>query len=56
MSGNKSMQQVQAEFANVEKAISSLENEKTRLGLLYQFQQHGVSRPDWTWFVPARGQ
>jgi len=56
MSGNKTMQQVQAEYANVERAIASLQTEKLRLNLLYQFQQHGVARPDWTWFVPARGQ
>lgn len=56
MIGNKTMQQVQAEYAGVEKAIASLQNEKSRLNLLYQFQRHGVARPDWTWFVPAREQ
>ncbi len=51
MTPNKTKQQVQTEFEAVQQAISELQNQQARLGLLYQVQRHNVTRPDWTWFV-----
>lgn len=51
MTYNKSQQQVQAEYEALQKMIANLQNSSTRLSLLQQFQQKGVTRPDWTWFV-----
>ncbi len=51
MSRNKSQQQVQVEYAMLQKMINNLQNSSTRLNLLQQFQRQGVTRPDWTWFV-----
>ncbi len=51
MIGNKSQQQVQAEYDALQKMIANLQNSRTRLSLLQQFQRQGVTRPDWTWFV-----
>lgn len=51
MSRNKSQQQVQMEYAMLQKMINNLQNSSTRLNLLQQFQRQGVTRPDWTWFV-----
>lgn len=51
MSRNKSQQQVQMEYAMLQKMISNLQNSSTRLNLLQQFQRQGVTRAEWTWFV-----
>lgn len=51
MIGNKTQQQVQAEYEALQKMIASLQSSSTRLNLLRQFQTKGVTRPDWTWFV-----
>jgi hypothetical protein len=56
MIGNKTQQQVQAEYEALQKTIASLHNSSTRLSLLRQFQQKGVTRPDWTWFVAGNGR
>ena len=51
MIGNKTQYQVQAEYEAVQKMIVDLQNKRTRLNLLQQFQRQGVTRSDWTWFV-----
>lgn len=51
MIGNKTQQQVQAEYEALQKMIANLQNASTRLSLLRQFQAKGVTRADWTWFV-----
>ena len=53
---NKSQQQVQAEYEAVQKRIATLQNASTRLSLLRQFQQQGVTRLDWTWFVAGNAR
>jgi hypothetical protein len=50
---NLTSEQVQEQRAVIEKAVAELQTRRAVLNLLYQFQRQGVTRPDWTWFIPG---
>jgi FtsZ-binding cell division protein ZapB len=58
MTRTKTIQEIQAEYEGVKEAITSLTAEQvklqhrlTALNLLHQVKQHGVARPQTTWYV-----
>jgi hypothetical protein len=62
MTRTKTIQEIQAEYEGVKEAITSLTAEQaklqhrlTALNLLQQVKEHGIARPQTTWYVVGGG-